>query len=109
MVRPFVSLVMAQCFCCSSREMKELPGMCVFVCLRVCVCLREEWNKWRAKSTETVRNGLSVHPVKQKWQYQSYVGGYGCLYVWVHYVCFACLLYLLMFSCIQLYLSGALP
>lgn len=33
MVRPSVSVVMAECFYCSSREMKEFVNLCV--CMRV--------------------------------------------------------------------------
>lgn len=50
MVRPSVSVVTAERFCCSSREMKELPGMCGFVNL----CAWERGvDKWIAKWTET--------------------------------------------------------
>lgn len=46
MVRPSVSVVMAEPFCCSSPEMKELPGVCgfVFLCARVRVSLGEGIN-----------------------------------------------------------------
>ena len=38
MVRPPVSVVMAECFCCSSCEIKELPGMCASVYMCLCEC-----------------------------------------------------------------------
>lgn len=100
MVRPSVSVVMAQCFCCSSREMKELPRMCGFVCVRVSE--REDWNKWRAKSTETVRNGPSVHPIRQKRLWRSNVRGYGCVNVSGHIM-----LCLLIFCVMLLYIKNS--
>lgn len=101
MVRPSVSVVMAECFCCSSWEIKELPGMCGFVYMCLCECEKERGvQRWRAKLVEIV-------PLSILWSRSSHIRLMHAVCMHLYNLCFAHLSYLLCaFS--PIYLSGTL-